>query len=146
MLFVLFCAIQFLAEDFQERTRETHRNHCEQLEGQFFAHFSTTSGLNRDSVLNKSRVFHVTEGVVMDAMHDVLEGSLQMETKLMLQEFICKSNPPLFSLADLNGRIRPFSYGYAEARNKPSEIGLAQLTNQATHTLGQSGLLRITGF
>jgi hypothetical protein len=104
--------VQFLAEDFEPRTRQTHRYHCAQLTGPLAAHFSTTSGLNRDSILNRSTVLHVTEGVVMDAMHDVLEESLELEMKLMLCQLIDHSNPPLFALDDLNGRIRSFQYGH----------------------------------
>ena len=70
--------MQFVAEDFEPRTRQTHTNHCAELNDLLAAHFSTTSSLNRDSVLNRSTIFHVTEGVVMDAMHDVLEGSLEL--------------------------------------------------------------------
>lgn len=132
-------SLQFTSEEFEERTRETHRNHCSQLEGVLSTHFAVTSGLNRDSILNQSSVFHITEGVVMDAMHDVLEGSLELEMKLLLRELVCQQTPPLFSLDDLNGRIRSFNYGHVESRNKPSEIGLARLTNASSHLLGQSG-------
>lgn len=92
---VVNCSIgQFVAEDFEPGKRETHRNQCAELNGPFAAHFRTTSGLNRDSVLNRSTIFHVTEGVVMDAMHYVLEGSLELEMKPMLCQLINHANPP----------------------------------------------------
>ena len=107
--------MQFVAEDFEARTRQTHTNHCAELNGPLAAHFSTTFGLKKDFVLNRSTVFHVTEGVVIDAMRDVLEVSLELEMKLMLCQLIKHTNPPLFSLDNLNGRIRSFHYYHSDS-------------------------------
>ena len=38
--------------------------------------YHTTYGVNSQSVLNRSRYFHVVDGLSPDIMHDVLEGSL----------------------------------------------------------------------
>ena len=131
--------MQFVAEVFEARTRQTHRNHCAELNRPLSVHFSTTSGLNRDSVLNRSTVFHVTEGVVMDAMHDVLEGSLRTGDEADVASLINHTNPPLFSLHDLNGQIRSFHYGHSDSKNQPSEIGAKRLGNEGSHNVGQSG-------
>ena len=72
----LYVRFQFLSESFQPRTRETHASHCASLGGPLHSHFATTAGLHRDSILNTSKFFHVTEGLVPDIMHDVLEGCL----------------------------------------------------------------------
>jgi len=50
-------------------------------------HMATTYGLTRDSILNTSRYFHVTEGLPPDCMHDLLEDTLQYEVKEMLKSF-----------------------------------------------------------
>ena len=39
----------------------------------------------RDSILNSSSYFHITEGLIPDIMHDCLEGCLQYEVKELLK-------------------------------------------------------------
>ena len=51
------------------------------LNGVMANHIATTYGLSRDSILNSSRYFHVTEGLPPDSMDDLLEGTLQYEVK-----------------------------------------------------------------
>ena len=72
-----FCIefFQFMDTEFAPSTRDTHANHIKDLNGQLASHISTTYGINFESVLNSSRYFHVTEGLVMDIMHDILEGT-----------------------------------------------------------------------
>ena len=80
--------MQFLSEDFQSRTWDTHANQCASLCGPLHEHFATTFGLHRDSIINTSRYFQVTEGLVPDIMHDVLEGCLAYEVKELLKYLI----------------------------------------------------------
>lgn len=70
----MFTLYQFLSEEFQTRTRKSHKHHCSLLENDLHDHIATTYGLNRDSSLNSLRYFHVTEDLPMDIMHDFLEG------------------------------------------------------------------------
>ena len=56
-----------------------HAEQCLNLNGALHKHYSTTCGINCDSVVNKSKYFHVTEGLVPDVMHDVLAGALELE-------------------------------------------------------------------
>ena len=65
-----------MSEAFIPRTQETHASQCVSLGGPLHDHFATTFGLHRDSILNTSQYFHVTEGLVPDVMDDVLEGCL----------------------------------------------------------------------
>jgi hypothetical protein len=58
------------------------------------------AGVNRKSILNNSRYFHVVDGLPGDAMHDILEGVLQYECKEMLKVFIFVEKH--FSLDQLN--------------------------------------------
>lgn len=126
---------QFYAEDFDPRTRETHRHHISTLNGPLYEYNSTTYGLRGDSLLNKSLYFHVTNGLVPDIMHDVLEGSLAYEIK----ELIRYANSEGFCrLGDLNEAMNMFSYGSADRRNKPSPFNASVLTSN-DHGLRQSG-------
>ena len=92
----LYCAdlldinqyLQFSAKEFVPRTRSTHTHQCSSLSGPVYEHNSTLFGLTRDSILNSSQYFHVTKGLVPDAMHDVLEGSLSFEIKELLKHLI----------------------------------------------------------
>jgi len=76
-----------------------HKEHCGMLNGALADHMATTYSLTQDSILNTSRYFHVTEGLPLDCMHDLLEGTLLYEVKEMLKSFIQRGN---FSLDDVN--------------------------------------------
>ena len=53
-------------------------------------------------------------------MHDVLEGVLQYECKLLLQYCICIQK--FFKLPTVNNIIEGLSMGYMEAGNRPAPI------------------------
>ena len=97
-----------------------------------------TYGVSRDSILNSSKFFHVTEGLAPDIMHDVLEGCLQYEVKEILKYFI--QDQKLFSLAELNRKITSFPYGYVDSANRPIPITNSSLTS-SDHSLKQTGML-----
>ena len=67
-------------------------------------------GVNRLSILCKSRYFSVIDGLPGDVMHDLLEGVLQYECKEMLKIFI--NEEKYLTLDQLNERIKRFDYGY----------------------------------
>jgi hypothetical protein len=62
---------QFVAESFQSRTREGHKQYVRLLEGPSPEYIATTYGVARDSILNRSQYFHVVDGLPPDVMHDV---------------------------------------------------------------------------
>ncbi len=69
-------------------------------------------------------------------MHDVLEGALQYEAKLMLQVMIYDEG--YFTLSSLNTRLENMELGYMEAKNRPTPI--AEKTLRAPGlTLKQNG-------
>lgn len=70
-------------------------------------------------------------------MHDVLEGVLQYEVKLLLHHLIC--NEHLFTLDQLNQRIELFDYGYHMTKDEPSIISDSRLQSKDSNLLGQSG-------
>ncbi len=126
---------QFKADEFELRTRVTHASHIKDLNGPLHAHMATTYGISCESVLNSSRYFHITDGLVMDIMHDILEGVLQYEVKELLKYL---TSERIFSLGYLNRKITMFPYGYSDVSNKPSEISPDHLSS-SDHKLRQNG-------
>jgi hypothetical protein len=106
------------------RDRASHTAHCSSLTGPLREHYSTNFGINHDSILNTSRYFHVTEGLVPDAVHDLLEGILPLEMKQLIKVFIEKK---YVTLQQLNERIQGFPYTGPDSRNKPALIALTTL-------------------
>lgn len=134
---VLCVVSQFVSEAFQPRTRETHAAQCSSLNGPLRDHMATTFGIHRDSILNTSRYFHVTEGLVPDVMHDVLEGALPLEVKELIKYLISKKT---ISLSELNKAVESFEYAGLDACNKPTPIALSTLSS-CDHSLKQTGTL-----
>ena len=133
---------QFLSEVFQPRTRDTHANQCASLHGSLHGHFATTFGLHRDSILNTSRYFHVTEGLVPDIMHDILEGCLAYEVKELLKYLIQNRT---ITLTEFSGIVKSFPYIGSDSRNKPTEIAASTLSS-SDHSLKQTGMLHVHVF
>ena len=66
---------------------------------------ASTHGVKRESILNSSKYFHVIGGLPSDIMHDVLEGSLPYQVKLLLRHVI---NEDCLTLEEINERILNF--------------------------------------
>lgn len=124
-----------MSEDFIPRSRQTHADQCALLQGPLCEHFATTYGLTRDSILNSSRYFHVTEALIPDAMHDLLEGVLPYETKELIKYFISEN---VITLKELNSAIESFPYVGSDSKNKPIPISSSTL-HSADHLLKQTG-------
>uniref|UniRef100_A0A1X7V4A6 Uncharacterized protein n=1 Tax=Amphimedon queenslandica TaxID=400682 RepID=A0A1X7V4A6_AMPQE len=127
---------KFLAHEFKERNRSTHEYHIRALKtnSATHEHISKSFGINEDSVLHKSTYFHITEGLVPDIMHDVLEGCLPYVVKEMLKVFISHK---FISLSLLEKIISKFPYGITDKANKPSVISSTTLKNK-DHNLKQT--------
>ncbi len=99
------------------RDRVSHNLHCSLLSGPLSAEDSTTYGVNSTCPLNEMNYFHVANSQIpQDVMHVLLEGVIPLETKLVIRSLM---EDGYFTLDQLNERIANFSYGRAEARNKP---------------------------
>ena len=77
---------------------------CNRVSGD--PYYSKVYGINSNSVLNKSRFFHVVGGMPPDAMHDILEGVLHYIVKETLKALIFEKG--LFCIDELNKRIASF--------------------------------------
>jgi len=70
-------------------------------------------------------------------MHDVLEGALQYEVKLLLKRMVNCEN--YFALETLNSRLENLDLGYMDVKNRPTPIGAKQLNSDGS-SLKQNGL------
>lgn len=98
-------------------------------------YFAITYGILRDSSLNTSRYFHITEGLVPDIMHDVLEGSLPYEVKEMLNHYF---RSKIISYREFSAIVESFPYCGSDTCNKPAPITNTTFSS-ADHSLKQSG-------
>lgn len=117
----------------------SHKSHCELVEGPSISgiNYSKEYGINHNSVLNTLSYFHVCNGgLVPDIMHDLLEGALQYEVKLMLRKFILDDG--YFTLEHLNDKIENMELGYMESKDRPSSIADITLKSQDSR-LTQAG-------
>ena len=93
---VLVCNL-FLSVCCTLRTDERHSYHCGVLDRQDLLsadkqHFSLVYGVNRRALLHTLSYFSVASGALIpDIMHDVLEGALPLEVKLMLKVLTCSA-------------------------------------------------------
>ncbi len=69
----------------QLRNPDTHFEQCQLLEGPFLGdHYSTNFGINRCSILEDVPGFSVTTCIPHDIMHDLFEGVVPYELKLLI--------------------------------------------------------------
>ena len=117
----------FSASAFQNRTPEEHQKQCRLLQGPLRNHHSTTYGINRESVLEKILNFSVVTGMCHDIMHDLFEGVIPLEMKLLLAHCLEKK---YFTVAELNAGILNFDFGYSNVSSRPGGIDEASLTKK----------------
>ena len=95
-------------------------------------------GINRDSILNDLVYFHVCNcSLIPDVMHDILEGALQYEIKLMLQFMV--NTQGYFTLKAFNSHLENIELGYIESNNRPTTIS-SKTFNLEGNSLRQNGL------
>lgn len=74
--------------------------------------------------------------LIPDVMHDILEGALQYEVKLMIKAMVTEER--YFTLDQFNSWLENIELGYMEAKDRPTAIALNTL-NSDSHSLKQSG-------
>ena len=80
---------------------------------------SVEYGINRVSSLDTLSYFSVIEGIPHDIMHDLYEGVVPHEMKLLVNHCISEA---YFDLDTLNFRLEAFDFGYTETGDKPAPI------------------------
>lgn len=77
--------MKFTEQQFVLRSKEEHEKQCVEVEHDTTGQKSKEYGINRRSVFCDLEHFDVCSCLLPDIMHDMLEGVLQYEVKLMLQ-------------------------------------------------------------
>ena len=127
-----------MEKNFQIRDKATHEQNCKLVEEDLSGSASKEHGINRNSILNQLTHFHVCDGSLLpDIMHDLLEGVLQYEAKLMLQTFV--NDKKYFTLEEFNSRLENLELGYTESKNRPTLIS-HKTFNSESNSLKQNGL------
>ena len=117
----------FNSINFEPRSESTHRQHCMYLNGPLQDHYSTVYGVTHKSILldvSNYDMFH--GGLPHDIMHDLFEGVVQYEIKLLLNHLVSSN---LMILDDFNRHLLNFDYGYSEIADKPTPITKRNLTS-----------------
>ena len=148
--FCRFCSVTYeqaktmIKEDLKLlRDEISHARQCEEVQtsrGKNDA-LSTEYGVNRDSLLNILKSYHVIRGLPPDIFRDILEGSLALTVKKFLHHHLyeVEAKERKFTLDWLNDAIRDFDYGYSEVTDKPSELKKDHIMDDTTASLHQSG-------
>ncbi|KAK0151868.1 hypothetical protein N1851_006762 [Merluccius polli] len=112
-------------------TKELYTEHCDTVaQNPTLVH---SFGVKRGCPLNALQFFHSLDNYSVDIMHDLLEGVVQYELKLLFQfasvdtyvrlyirhKFLVRDS---ISVNTLWERIQSFNYGYIERKNRPSAI------------------------
>ncbi len=109
----------FQESDFELRTPQLHQIQLADMVGSDRVAKSTEYGINRRSILEDIPNFSVVRNIPHDIMHDLFEGVIPCEMKLLLQYLTEKK---YCTVAILNSRINSFDFGYSELPDKPSLI------------------------
>lgn len=99
------------------RSKELHTEHCKALNESPTLH--SVQGVKKPCVLNSLQFFHSTDNFTVDIMHDLLEGVVQYELKLVFQYFVKNGYVSPSALSD---RLQSFSYGFTNRKNKPGNL------------------------
>ena len=121
--------------------KETHKEHIGKLANDETGNVSKEFEINCNSILNKLYNFDVCP----DIMHDVLEGALQYELKLMLRSFIFQEQ--YLTLFEINDSIQYLDLGYVEIKDYPSllsDTNICVHSGSSKNTLKQSGKVLIS--
>ena len=135
---------KFIEKQHNLRDEATHKERCDTLEENLSsktrAYWSRIWGINSRSPLCNISDFRITDCLVHDPMHDLLEGVIPYELKLLLQHLIFIEK--CFTLEWFNRQILSFKYTYLDVRTKPEIIDLKHLKGKGK--LQQSAMSMFT--
>ena len=127
------CDAAFTDDALEMRTKEQY---SQQLQSFIAGKLATREcGIKGSCLFNSLNYFHAAENVTVDIMHDLLEGIVPFELKLLLFSYIYDRK--LFSLEFLNSRLASFDYGSCDRKNKPTALSEAELRDQQENGLNQ---------
>ncbi|KAJ8364594.1 hypothetical protein SKAU_G00134250, partial [Synaphobranchus kaupii] len=105
------------------RTQALHAEHCQKMETN--PSLPYVMGVKRSCILNSLQYFNTCENFSVDIMHDILEGVVQYEMKLLIRHLIDNYT----TSEEIDRRIKSFNYGYMEQNNKPPAVKLGEDSN-----------------
>lgn len=95
-------------------------------------------GVVRECELNNLYYFNFLDSPTVDIMHDLLEGVVPYEIKLVIQKLISMGS---FTLEEINNRIMCHDFGFLESRNKPWPLRLDLSGNKLGQKAAQAWCL-----
>jgi len=98
------------------RTKELYLEHCNAIPQDPTP--VSVYGVKRTCPFNSLQFFHSSDNFAVDIMHNLLEGVVQYELKLLFQYLVTHC----MSVNSLIERIQSFNYGYSERKNRPSGV------------------------
>ena len=107
------------------RSKELHTENCKALNEN--STVLSVFGVKKNCVFNSLKYFHSSDNYAVDIMHDLLEGVVQYELKLLFHYLVKQGYVSVNTLSD---RIQSFNYGYPDRKNKPSGL---QLDDNSKH-------------
>jgi len=127
--------MQFTEDAFELREIEAHKEQLDEIADD--PEMTVEYGVNHRSILMDIQYFDICCGTLMsDVMHDLMEGVLQYETKLMLVQFLDKR---YFSLDNLNQQIEALELPYRKGSDKPVTLDRKTLYKRGSR-LNQKGM------
>ena len=116
---------QFSEKHFELWNKATHQHQCSLVHQKF--------GINHNSILNELAYFHVCDGsLLLDIMHDILEGTLQYEVKAYATDY--DTHRQIFYA----GSTKLMDRKFGTRSNRPTTISAATI-NSDGNTLKQNG-------
>lgn len=99
---------------------------------------SNSFGVQSLCEFNNLKYYNFLDSPTADIMHDLLEGVVPYEIKLVLKKLISLG---CFSLETINHRIAAFDFGYLESKNRPTQIKLDGTGNRIGQKAAQAWCL-----
>ena len=112
----------FVETNCQLRSAEEHEEQCEYLNGPLYNHFSVNFGINRRSIMEDVPGFSVATCMPHDIMHDLFEGAVPLELKLLMAHCV---QCGYFTIPELNSRMERYDF----SENRPCLIDPAVIRN-----------------
>lgn len=95
-------------------------------------------GVVAPCIFNQLNFYHFLDSPTVDIMHDVLEGVVPYEMKLVLQKLISLG---CLSLEIVNQRLLAHDFGKLESKNRPSPIKIDPKSNRIVQKAAQAWCL-----
>jgi len=128
----------FNSEAYELRNTATHEKHLQRVREDIAGHFSKIYGINERTSLMDVKYFSIFEyRLPHDMMHDLLEGLVPHEIKLMVLYY---TSNHFFTLQEFNERLINFNFGYSE-KDKPLPILSAVLRSDKKIRVSASQML-----